>query len=145
MLLALVSLATQQAAPTENTMTLVKQFLDYAATRPDAIITYHASDIVLSAHSDASYLSESKAISRAGGHFLISNDSAIPANNIAVVTISQINFNLSLLPPWGGSISNSTVLAPYYLFIPPPSVLNLHGDDSRQQGRAPISQKGVIV
>ena len=40
MLPALVSLATQQAAPTENTMTLAKIFLDYAATHPDAIITY---------------------------------------------------------------------------------------------------------
>ena len=40
MLPALVSLATQQAAPTENTMTLAKTFLDYAATHPDAIITY---------------------------------------------------------------------------------------------------------
>ena len=50
-------------------MTLVKKILDYAATRPNTIITYHASDMVLSAHSDASYLSESKARSRAGGHF----------------------------------------------------------------------------
>ena len=58
MLPVLGSLATQQAAPTENTMTLAKQFLDYAATHPYAIITYHASDMILSAHSDASYLSE---------------------------------------------------------------------------------------
>ena len=59
MLPALGLLATQQAAPTENTMTLAKQFLNYVANHPDAIITYHASDMVLSAHSDASYLSES--------------------------------------------------------------------------------------
>ena len=71
-------------------MTLVKQFLDYAATHPDAIITYHASDMVLSSHSDASYLSESKSRSQAGGNFFMSNDSPIPANNGAVVTISQI-------------------------------------------------------
>ena len=57
MIPALGFLATQQSAPTENTMTLVKNFLDYAATHPDTIITYHASDMVLSAHSDASYLS----------------------------------------------------------------------------------------
>ena len=83
-------LATQHTAPTKNTMTLVKQFLDYAATHPDAIITYHASDMVLSSHSDASYLSESKSRSQAGGNFFMSNDSPIPANNGAVVTISQI-------------------------------------------------------
>ena len=83
-------LATQQAATTENTMTLVKIFLEYAATRPDVIIMYHASDMVLSAHSDASYLSESKARSRSGGHFFMSNYTPIPVNNGSVVTISQI-------------------------------------------------------
>ena len=54
-------LANQQVAPTKNTMKLVKQFLDYSATHPNSIITHHASDMVLSAHRNASYLSESKA------------------------------------------------------------------------------------
>ena len=67
MLPALGSIATQQANPTENTMKKVKQFLDYAATHPDAIITYRARDMVLAVNSDTSYLSESKARSRAGG------------------------------------------------------------------------------
>ena len=71
-------------------MTLAKENLDYAATHPDAIITYHASTMVLSAHSNASYLSESKSRSRAGGHFFMSNNEPIPANNGDVVTISQI-------------------------------------------------------
>ena len=57
MLPALGSLSTQQAAPTENTMTLAKKILSYTATHPYAIITYHTSDMVLSTHSDASYLS----------------------------------------------------------------------------------------
>jgi hypothetical protein len=39
MLVALGSLATQQANPTTNTKKLVHQFLDYVATHPDAIIT----------------------------------------------------------------------------------------------------------
>jgi hypothetical protein len=76
MLTALGSLATQQANPTVNTMIKVRQFLDYAATHPDAILTYHASDMVLAGHSNASYLSESKARSRAGGHFFMSTDTA---------------------------------------------------------------------
>ena len=58
MLTALGSIATQQANPTERTMQKVKKILDYAATHPDAIITYRASDMVLVGHSDASYLSE---------------------------------------------------------------------------------------
>ena len=88
MLPALGLLAIQQAAPTKNTMTLAKQFLDYDVTHPDAIITYHASDMVLLAHRYASYLSESKSRSRAGGHFFMSNNSPIPANNGAVIAIS---------------------------------------------------------
>ena len=71
-------------------MTLAKQVLYYAATHPEKIITYHASDIVLSSHSDASYLSESKARSRAGDHFFMSKNSPIPDNNGAVVIMSHI-------------------------------------------------------
>ena len=66
---SLGTIPTQQSALTENTMHKVHQFLDYAATHPGAIITYRASSIILAAHSDASYLSESKARSRPGGNF----------------------------------------------------------------------------
>ena len=75
-------------------MQKVKQFLDYAATHPDAITTYRAGDMVLVGHSDASYLSETKARSRAGGHFFMSNDSNDPPNNGAVLTIAQIIKNV---------------------------------------------------
>jgi hypothetical protein len=54
-------LATQQAMPTKNTMKKIKQFLNYASNNPDAVVTYHASNMVLAGHSDASYLSESRA------------------------------------------------------------------------------------
>eukprot|EP00804_Cyclotella_cryptica_P000181 CCRYP_017464-RA/>CCRYP_017464-RA protein AED:0.35 eAED:0.34 QI:0/0/0/1/0/0/3/0/357 len=47
MLPALGSLATQQSAPTQNTMSKVHQFLDYAMTHPDAMITYRASNMIL--------------------------------------------------------------------------------------------------
>ena len=69
---------------------MVHQFLDYAATHPDAIITYKASKMVLAGHSDASYLSETNARSHAGGHFIMSNNDPIPANNGAIHTTSQI-------------------------------------------------------
>ena len=90
MLAALGSLATQQANPTQNTMKKVKQLLDDAATHPDAIVTYNASDMVLAAHSNASFLSESNARSRAGGHYFMSSDTNTPHNNGAVMTISHI-------------------------------------------------------
>ena len=65
-------------------------FLDYAASHPDAIITLNAIDMVLAGHIDASYLSESKARSRAVGHFFLSKNSSKLPNNGAVLTIAQI-------------------------------------------------------
>jgi hypothetical protein len=88
--MALGSLATQQANPTTNTKKMVHQFLDYAATHPDAIITYQASNMVLAGHSNTSYLSETNARSQAGGHLFMSNKDALPPNNGAVLTIAQI-------------------------------------------------------
>ena len=62
MLIALSAIASEQAAPTENTLKKIKQFLlNYAATNPNAIIMYRASDIILTAYSDTSYLSKPKA------------------------------------------------------------------------------------
>ena len=58
MITALSTITTQQSSPTEKTMQKVKQFLDCASTHLNAIITYHASDMVLAGHSDASYLSK---------------------------------------------------------------------------------------
>ncbi len=90
MLVALNSIATQQASPTQKTMEQVKQLLDYCASQEEAVLTYHASDMVLAIHSDAGYLNESKARSGAGGHFFLSSDVQNPPNNGAVLTIVQI-------------------------------------------------------
>jgi hypothetical protein len=90
MLPALGSRATQLANPMQNTKKLVHQLLDKTPTHPDAIITYQASDMVLAGHSDASYLLNTNARSRAGRHFFMSNNEAIPSNNGAILTISQI-------------------------------------------------------
>ena len=78
MLAALGSIATQQASPTENTMRKIKQLLDYAATHPDAAVTYRSSNMVLAAHSEAFYLLETKSRSRSGGHFFMARDIAVP-------------------------------------------------------------------
>ncbi len=88
--MALSAIASAQAEPTEETMTRCKQFLDYAATHQDAIITYKKSDMVLVVHSDASYLSEPKAHSRAGDHFFLSSDIEDPIDNGAVLNLAQL-------------------------------------------------------
>jgi len=90
MLTALSTIASAQSEPTEETMTRRKQYLDYAATHQDAIITYKKSDMVLLVHSDASYLSEPKARSRAGGHFFLSSNTADPTNNGAGLNLAQL-------------------------------------------------------
>eukprot|EP00957_Ditylum_brightwellii_P196390 14963478-Ditylum_brightwellii.AAC.1 len=71
-LLALNAIATQQEHPTSKTTEAITKLLNYAVTHPDAILRYHASDMVLHIHSDASYLSALRAWSRAGGHFFLS-------------------------------------------------------------------------
>jgi hypothetical protein len=87
MLTTLSSLASDQAAPTERTMQKCLQFLDYAASQENTIITYQASNMRLANHSKASYLSEPKACSRAGGHMFMTGTEDIPINNGAVLNI----------------------------------------------------------
>jgi hypothetical protein len=90
MLTALSSISSAQAKPTKATMASVKLILDYAATHPHTILTYHASDMVLVIQSNTSYLSKPKARSQASGHFFMSSDTADPANNGAVLNIAQL-------------------------------------------------------
>jgi hypothetical protein len=90
MLVALNAIVTQQASPTQKTIERVKQLLDCCASQEEAVLTYHASDMVLAIHSNAGYLNDSKARSRVGGHFLMSSNPQNPQNNGTVLTIAQI-------------------------------------------------------
>ena len=71
-------------------MTRARQFLDYVASQEDAVLTYRASDMVLAAHSDAGYLNETNARSRAGGHIFLSSNTQYPQNNGAILNVAQI-------------------------------------------------------
>jgi len=92
-LAALSAIAGQQSKPTKQMEQRVEQFLDYMATHPEVKIRYHASDMVLNAHSDASYLTAPKSRSRTGGHFFLGS---IPKNeqpihlNGAILTLCTI-------------------------------------------------------
>jgi hypothetical protein len=66
-------IATEQTKATEKTQATTNQLLDYLATHPDAAIRYHASDMILHIHNDASYLSVSNTRSRLGGLFFLGN------------------------------------------------------------------------
>jgi hypothetical protein len=62
-------LASEQSRSTAVTEDKVIKLLNYCNTHPETKVRYHASDMILNIHSDASYLSEKEAKSRAGGFF----------------------------------------------------------------------------
>jgi hypothetical protein len=69
----------------------VNLLLDYVATYPNDSIIYQASNmILLCAHSDAGFLNESKARSRAGAHIYLCENEHFPRFNGAVLSIAQI-------------------------------------------------------
>jgi hypothetical protein len=72
-LMPLNDIATEQTKVTEKTQVATNQLLDYLATHLDATIRYHASDMILHIHIDASYLSVSNASSHLGGLFFCGN------------------------------------------------------------------------
>jgi hypothetical protein len=74
-LMPINDIAEEQTKETEKTLAATNQMLDYLAAHPDATIRYHASDMILHIHSDASYLSVSNARSRLGGLFFLGNKS----------------------------------------------------------------------
>ncbi len=63
------AIALQSANPTEKTLELTHHLIDHLGTQEEAILRYNASEMVLAAHSNASYLIKPNARSRAGGHF----------------------------------------------------------------------------
>ena len=97
MLTALSTIASQWAQLTEWMLNQTKQFLDYAATNDEAIITYHASNIIMAVHSYTSYLSELKACSRVERHFFLSTDTIFPPNNGTIQDMAQLIKNVMLL------------------------------------------------
>ena len=68
---ALSATASEQSNTTENTEKKVLKLLNYLATHPEANVRFHASDMVLNIHSDASYLSEPRARSRLAGYLFL--------------------------------------------------------------------------
>ena len=73
MLVTLGDIASAQSKSTEHTLAACTRLLNYAATHPDAVIRYVASDMILHVHSDASYLSAPKSRSRMAGFVFLAN------------------------------------------------------------------------
>ncbi len=88
------TIALQSSKPTEDTMQQTLQPLHYLATQEDAVLSYHASDMVLAVRSNTSYLSKPKAQSQAGGHSFLSSNTTVPPNNGAILNIAHIIKNV---------------------------------------------------
>jgi hypothetical protein len=94
-LMPLNDIATEQTKATEKTQAATNQLLDYLVTHPDATIRYHASDMILHIHSDASYLSDSNARSRLGGLFFCGDKSPQEDNlNDSILNVASIIKNV---------------------------------------------------
>jgi hypothetical protein len=68
-LTALSTIAIEQTKATETTMGWCLQLVDYLASNQEAKVRFHASDMIMNIHSDASYLSKTGAQSCTYGHF----------------------------------------------------------------------------
>jgi hypothetical protein len=111
MLVALGTLAAAQTQATTNTTKLVTQFLDYAATHPDASVCYFPSEMILHIHSDASYLSEPGARSRAGGLFFLGNNLLKSSAPISPVINGAIHINSQIMKNVLASAAEAEVAA----------------------------------
>jgi hypothetical protein len=90
LLVALSALASEQSVATTRTNQSITQLLDYCHTHPNATVTFTASDMKLHIHSDAGYLNETKARSRAGGHFYLGNTNDDTFRNGAILNPTGI-------------------------------------------------------
>jgi hypothetical protein len=85
-------LASEQSRATTFTADKIIKLLNYCKTHPETKIRCHASGMILHIHSDASYLSEKEATSRAGGFFYMgsSTNTDKKLTNGAILIISKV-------------------------------------------------------
>jgi hypothetical protein len=98
------ALACEQAPPTLSTMSRLDRLLGYVSSYPNARKIYPASDMILRVHSDASYLSRSRAGSVAGSvHYMGSStnffaiDPDAPTNHPVSVHSTRIPVVISFV------------------------------------------------
>jgi hypothetical protein len=107
-LMPLNDIVTEQTKATEKTQAATNQMLDYLVTHPDATIRYHASDMILHIHRDASYISVSNARSRLGGLFFLGNKSPSRTH-----LTNQSSMSLRSLKTWGPQLQNQKLERPF--------------------------------
>jgi hypothetical protein len=111
MLMALSTLASEQATDTAATAGAMHHILDYCATHPDSEVQFHSSDMVLQVSSDASYLSEPEAHSRTALGTNLWSQQHLANAVVHPVTGKQMEYmalmnDPSLQPLWKRGFSN---------------------------------------
>jgi hypothetical protein len=90
MLTAINKIGSRQSQPTCHIKAEIERFLQYANKHHDTTLRIRASNMKLVCHSDASYLSESEARSRAGGILFLGDCAPGEIPNAAIAYISVI-------------------------------------------------------
>lgn len=90
LLVALSTLSTQQAKPTQQTWKDILQLLNYCATHPNAEIQYRKIDMVLKGHRDSSFMSEPQARIRMGVHFYVDSINHMNKVNGPIINMAKI-------------------------------------------------------
>jgi hypothetical protein len=85
-------LASEQTRATSDTAERIIKLLHYYTTHPEATLSYHASNMILNIHSDASYLSEREAKIWSGGVFYMGSNTekAKRLTNREILIVSTI-------------------------------------------------------
>ncbi len=95
-LMTLSAIAVEQMEATAKTLDKCIQLLDYLASDSKAKVRFYVSDMIMNIHSDASYLSETGARSRACGHFFMGwmpeNGEPIKINGAFFVNATILKF-----------------------------------------------------
>ena len=93
-LIALSSITSKQMNATERTMKQYTQILGYLALHSDTKVRFHASDMVINIHSDASYLSEPQARSHTCCHFFMGS---APINGEPIILNGAFFVNTTIM------------------------------------------------
>jgi len=90
LLVALSTIGMQHMKAMTNTLAAVNQLLDHCNIPFEQNDLPPASNMILAAHSNASFLSELNSGSQAGAHIFLSKDDPIPQHNGPILTIAQL-------------------------------------------------------
>ena len=120
MLMALSTIEMKQLAQMTTTPKNTSQLLDYAMTNNKVMIMYKASNMVLSVHSNASYLNKPQARSRAEGIFFMSSNATFLTNNGTIHNTAQVIKALMssvVESELGALYTNAKFVAPIWLTL----------------------------